>query len=81
LVRAKPKPLAVLFICHAIVGASLGLAACLFVLLHAGGGFNLVTSIRDPVALWTLSISISSLTAVGSAISAFILISIERAQT
>ena len=58
---------------HAAVAAELGLAGCPVAL------FSVLPSL-DPSVVATLSLALSSLMAIGSGISAFILLSVERAE-
>lgn len=71
---------AVLTIAHAILAAVLGLAACALVLSGATGGAAFVESLHDPAIAVALSLTVASLLAAGAGISAFILLSVERAE-
>jgi hypothetical protein len=77
-VHQQHQPLWILIVGHAVFGLLLGLAACLAILACGKESFHLLDSVRDTATALTLVLSVSSLTAAGSGISGFILISIER---
>lgn len=65
---------------HAGFAGLLGLAASSLVLSGAIGGAGLLESIRDPAITLALALTVASLLAAGSGISAFILLNVERAE-
>ena len=73
------RPLGILILGHAVLGAALGVIASIVIMVCAARGFGAFASIRDPIADVVLLCSLSGFMAVGSAITAFILINIERA--
>ncbi len=79
LVKLEQRSLGFLIICHAAYGALLGLIAGLAMMALANRGFASLASMHDPEVEIVLFFSLSSLMAVGSGISAFILINIEPA--
>ena len=65
---------------HAAFAAALGLAASGLVLSGALGGIAFLESLHDPLVVVTLSLTVASSLAAGAGISAFILLSVERAE-
>jgi hypothetical protein len=78
-VRKQLWPLGILIVGHAAVGAILGVIAWIVIMACADSGLGAFASIHDPIANVVLLCTLSALLAVGSGISAFILINVERA--
>lgn len=79
--RSRRNPsIAVLTLGHAGFAGLLGLAASSLALSGATGGTGLLELIRDPAIPVALTLTVASLLAAGSGISAFILLNVERAE-
>jgi hypothetical protein len=76
----QKRSLPVLIVGHAAFGALLGVAACIVAFTCGIADLQLFDTARDPDAALAFMMSVASLCAAGSGITAFIFISIERSQ-